>query len=90
MSSDAQKVLVASLAGAAIGGAVGFLYLTSRGGRLMRQLEPQIDRVGGEVRRWRHTLDKVQRTAGEAWRSLNDLAGGNGGTSERPYYGVRS
>lgn len=90
MNSDAQRVLVASLVGAAIGGLVGFLYLTSRGERLMRQFEPQIDRVGGEVRRWRHTLDKLQRTAGEAWRSLNELAGGDGGSRERPYYGVRS
>lgn len=78
--SVASRVLMASLAGAVVGGVVGYLYLTESGDRFVRGLEPRIDRAAGEIRRWRSAIDKAQRAAAEGWRSLNELAG----ESERP------
>lgn len=73
--NDQSRVLVASLAGAAIGGLVGYLYLTESGRRLRDELEPRIDDVGREIRKLRSTVTKAQEVANEGWRSLNELIG---------------
>ncbi len=73
--SVASRVLMVSLAGAVVGGVVGYLYLTESGGRFVRGLEPGIDRVTEEIRRWRIRIDKAQRALAETWRSINELAG---------------
>jgi len=73
--NDQSRVLVATLAGAAIGAAVGYLYLTAGGRRLRDELEPRLDEVGREIRRLRRTVTKAQEVASEGWRSLNELIG---------------
>ncbi len=78
--NDQARVLVASLAGAAVGALVGYLYLTASGRRLRDELEPRLDEVGQEIRKLRSTVTKAQEVANEGWRSLNELIG------ERPQH----
>jgi gas vesicle protein len=73
--NEQSRVLVASLAGAAIGGLVGYLYFTGSGRRLREQLEPRLDECAREIRRLRSTVDKAQAVASEGWRALNELVG---------------
>ncbi len=73
--NERSRVFVASLAGAAIGGLVGYLYFTEGGQRLRDQLEPRLDEFANEIRRLRATVNKAQAVASEGWRSLNELIG---------------
>ena len=74
--SDQGRLIVVSLVGAAVGAAIGFLYLTENGRRIRRQLEPRLDEAAREIGRLRHTLLKAQEVASAGWRSLDQLAGG--------------
>ena len=73
--NDQSRVLVASIAGAAIGGLAGYLYLTAGGRRLREELEPRLDEAAQEIRKLRSTVIKAQEVASEGWRSLNELIG---------------
>ena len=73
--NERSRVFLASLAGAAIGGMVGYLYFTAGGQRLRDQMEPRLDEFAGEIRRMRATVTKAQAVASEGWRSLNELIG---------------
>jgi len=76
--SEQSKVVVASIAGAAVGALFGYLYLTTGGRRLREQLEPRLDEMAREIRRLRATATKAQAVATEGWRSLNELVGERG------------
>jgi hypothetical protein len=73
--SERTRLVAASLAGAAIGGVIGYLYLTGSGRRLRDQIEPRLDDFVQEIRRLRTTVTKAQAVANEGWRSLNELIG---------------
>jgi hypothetical protein len=68
-------VFLSTLAGAVVGAAAGYLYLTDGGRRVRNQIEPKLDDAMREVGRLRGTVAKVQSVASEGWRSLNQLAG---------------
>lgn len=72
--SDQGRLFVVALAGAAIGAAVGYFYLTDNGRRLRSQLEPRLDEAAREIGRLRNTLMKAQEVASEGWRSINQIA----------------
>ena len=72
---DQSRVFLASLAGAAIGALVGYLYFTAGGRRLRAELEPRLDDAQQEIRRLRSTVTKAQAVATEGWQSLTDLLG---------------
>ncbi len=73
--NDTSRVLLASLAGAAIGGLLGYMYLTPGGRRFRDQLEPRLDEFSQEMRKLRSAVTKAQAAASEGWRSLNELIG---------------
>ncbi len=81
--NEQSKVVVASIAGAALGALVGYLYLTPGGRRLRDQLEPRMDEFAHEIRRLRATVTKAQAVATEGWRSLNELIGERGQGGQR-------
>jgi len=87
--SDQGKLFMITLLGAAVGAAVGYLYLTEHGRRMREQLEPRLDEAAREIGRLRTTLMKAQEVASEGWRSLNQLAGGqrdfNGPRQSSPF-----
>ncbi|MGE5360559.1 MAG: YtxH domain-containing protein [Bacteroidales bacterium] len=73
--NERSRVMAASVAGAAIGGLIGFLYLTDRGRRMRDEFEPRLDDFVREIRKLRTTVSKAQAVADEGWRSLNELIG---------------
>jgi len=70
---DRGKVLGATLLGAAIGGLVGYLYLTESGRTLRQELEPKLDNALAEIRRFRGAILKVKEAAREGQRSLDEV-----------------
>lgn len=64
---DRTAVLFSALAGALIGGACGFLFLTDRGRRIREDLEPRLTEVVNEFQRLRLTADQA-RHARRGWR----------------------
>ncbi len=73
--NERSRVVAASLAGAVIGGVIGFLYMTERGRRMRDEIEPRLDDFVQEIRKLRTTVSKAQAVANEGWRSLNELIG---------------
>jgi gas vesicle protein len=74
--TEGNRVLLSTLAGAAVGAAAGFLYMTEGGRRMRMQVEPRLDDAMRELQRLRATAAKVQSVASEGWRSLSQLGGG--------------
>jgi hypothetical protein len=69
---------LAAFLGAVIGGVWGWLYMTDNGRRVRDQIEPKLDAFVNELTRMRGTVEKARSAANEGWRSLNDVAGGQG------------
>ena len=71
---DSRSRLIWSIvAGAAVGGALGFLFFTDDGKKLRSRLEPHVGDLLDEVGRWRGTIDKVKTAADEGRRSVAGL-----------------
>ncbi len=72
---ERARVLLFSLLCAALGGAVGYLYLTEKGRKVRDQIEPSLDAITSELVRARGTAEKVREVAREGQRTLDDLVG---------------
>lgn len=72
---ERSRVLLSSILGSAIGGVVGYLYLTETGRKVRKQIEPSLDAVVNELQRARDTGAKVREVVREGQRTLNDLVG---------------
>ena len=72
---ERSRVLLSSLLGAAVGGVVGYLYLTETGRKVRKQIEPSLDAIVKELQRARDTGAKVREVVQEGQRTLNDLVG---------------
>ena len=72
---ERSRVLLSTLLGAALGGLVGYLYLTEQGRDVRGQIEPTLDSIVAELERARATGDKVREVAREGKRTLDDLVG---------------
>ena len=75
---ERSRVALAAFLGAVIGGVWGWLYMTDNGRRVRDQIEPKLDAFVNELTRVRGTVEKARSAANEGWRSLNDVAGGQG------------
>lgn len=75
---ERSRVALAAFLGAVIGGVWGWLYMTDNGRRVRDQIEPKLDAFVNELTRMRGTVEKARSAANEGWRSLNDVAGGQG------------
>jgi gas vesicle protein len=71
---DRTGVLIALVAGAAIGGAAGWLFLTEDGRRLRERLEPLVQDIADGALRLRDTAIRAERAASESWRALREVA----------------
>jgi gas vesicle protein len=73
-----SRVMAATICGAVIGGAAGYLFFTEQGRSLRRQIEPAIDDFGRELMSFRSTVQKAAGVANEGWKLLNDALGEGG------------
>ena len=73
--TEGSRVFLSALAGAVVGAAAGYLYLTDGGRRVRSQIEPKLDDAVQEMRRLKGTAAKVQSAASEGWRSLREMTG---------------
>jgi len=63
---------MATVIGAVIGGAAGYLFFTERGRQLRRQMEPALDDIARELNSFRGTVQRAAGVASEGWKLLND------------------
>jgi hypothetical protein len=73
--TDNSRAFAASVAGAVIGGVVGYLFFTEHGRWLRRQIEPALDDFAHELASLRSTVLKATGVANEGWNLLNDTLG---------------
>jgi hypothetical protein len=86
VAEDNSRTVMATLVGAVVGGAVGYLFFTDPGRRLRRQLEPALEDVARELSSFRGTVQKAAGVANEGWKLLNEALGesGEGGGGRQP------
>jgi len=82
--TDKSEALIATLLGAVVGGATGYLLFTDRGRVLRRQIEGSIESIAGELNSFRLTAQKAASVAIEGWKLVNDTLG-DGGQSPTRY-----
>ena len=78
-----NRTIAATMVGAIIGGAVGYLFFTERGRIVRRQIEPAIDDFTRELVSFRATVQKAAGVASEGWKLLNDTLGEAGPQTPR-------
>lgn len=83
--SDKSLTLVATFAGAVVGGLAGYLFFTEQGRQFRRHLEPALDDIAQELGHFRGTVHKAAEVAAEGWKLLNEAFGeGYGGRGAYP------
>jgi hypothetical protein len=70
-----DKAVIATVVGAVIGGAAGYLFFTEQGRQFRRQLEPALDDIARELNSFRGTVQRAANVASEGWKLLNDALG---------------
>ena len=71
--SERAQVLGATLAGAAVGGLIGYLFFTASGRRLRGEIEPRLTEMSREIVRVRDTVASACAAINEGRRSLERL-----------------
>lgn len=79
-----DRPVLATVVGAVIGGAVGYLFFTERGRQLRREMEPALDDVARELNSFRGTVQRAAGVASEGWKLLNDALGERGAQARYP------
>jgi hypothetical protein len=70
--TEKSQAIVATIAGAAIGGAAGYLFFTERGRALKLQIEPALEKFSRELDSFRVTFQKAASVASDGWKLLNE------------------
>lgn len=73
--NERSQACLASVVGAVVGAAIGYLFLSNEGRRLRHQIEPALDNFTRELGQFRGTLAKASGLASEGWAMLNEAAG---------------
>ena len=66
--NDRSAIMLGAIAGALLGSAVGFLFLTERGRRIREDLEPKLAEFVNEFQRLKLTADRARQPR-DAWRA---------------------
>jgi hypothetical protein len=74
-SMNNSRELAATIAGAVIGGVVGYLFFTERGRSVRRQIESALEDFSREIMRFRSTVQKAAEAANEGSKLLIDTLG---------------
>jgi gas vesicle protein len=78
-----DKAVIATVVGAVIGGAAGYLFFTERGRQFRQGLEPALDDIARELNSFRGTVQRAAGVASEGWKLLNDALGEAGTQGQR-------
>lgn len=70
---ERSQILLSTLLGAVAGAVVGCLYLTERGSRVRKQIEPALDGFVAEIDRARGTVLRAREAAREGRRAFEDV-----------------
>lgn len=70
---ERTKVFMATVLSAAVGGVLGWLYLTERGQRVKVQIEPFFDSVIDEIHQTQQTVGKARLVVAEGRRAFDDV-----------------
>lgn len=73
--ADNSRAVLATVAGAIVGGVAGYLFFTEEGRRLRRSLEPALEDLARELNSFRGTMQRAAGVAGEGWKLLNETLG---------------
>lgn len=71
--SERGRVMASVAVGAVVGGVVGYLFFTEEGRRRRGDIEPAVEQLMQEARRFRVTIEKMQDAAGEGMRMFNEV-----------------
>lgn len=71
---DRTAILLGLVAGAALGGVAGWLWLTDDGRRLRARLEPQLQDLAGEALKLRDSALRVREAARDSVRTAQEVA----------------
>lgn len=72
--SERNAVITGSIAGAALGLAVGYLFFTARGRALRERIEPAIDGLKSDFARFQTTVQKVGAMANDGVRVFQEFS----------------
>jgi gas vesicle protein len=78
--TDKSQALVATLLGAVVGGAAGYLIFTDRGRSLRRQIEPALEDIARELSSFLATAQKAAGVASDGWKLVSETIGEVGQT----------
>lgn len=70
---ERSQILLSTLLGAVAGAVVGCLYLTERGSRVRKQIEPALDGFVAEIDRARGTVLRAREAAREGRRAFEEV-----------------
>jgi len=73
--TDKTRAGAASMVGAVIGAAVGYMFFTDRGRELRRQLEKTLESLEPELSHFSGTINRTASVASEGWKLLNEALG---------------
>jgi hypothetical protein len=83
--NDMSRTMAATIAGAAVGGAIGYLFFSPSGRAMRREIEPAIEDLAREIASFRTTVQKAAGVANDGWRLLNEVTGAIGDEAPRRY-----
>jgi len=73
--TEKARACAASMVGAVIGAAAGYLFFTERGRALRRQLETTLETLAPELGHFGGTVNRTAGVASEGWKLLNEALG---------------
>lgn len=77
--TDKTRACAASMVGAVIGAAAGYMFFTDRGRSLRRHLETALETLAPELSHFSDTINRTAGIAGESWKLLNEALGDSSG-----------
>jgi gas vesicle protein len=73
--TEKTRACAASMVGAVIGAAAGYMFFTDRGRALRRQLETTLESLAPELSNFSGTINRTAGIASEGWKILNEALG---------------
>jgi gas vesicle protein len=80
---NTSRGIAATIVGAIIGGAAGYLLFTERGRSVRRQIERALEDSSRELTGFRNTIQEAAGVANESWKLLNEVLGKGGNPPAR-------